>query len=165
MTVTTGKRDMRTFEGSLESKGLKIALIVSRFNDFMGGKLLDGALDALRRTGADDKDIDVYRVPGAFELPQLAGKLAASSKYDGIACLGVLIKGSTPHFDFIAAEATKGIASSAMENGVPITFGVLTTDSIEQAIERAGSKSGNKGFEAAMALVEMVNLFKKVGED
>ena len=156
---------MRTFEGSLESKGLKIALIVSRFNDFMGGKLLDGALDALRRTGAEDTDIDVYRVPGAFELPQLAAKLAESDKYDGIACLGVLIKGSTPHFDFIAAEATKGIAASAMENGVPMTFGVLTTDTIEQAIERAGSKSGNKGFEAAMALIEMINLFKEIGED
>lgn len=165
MSRTLGVKEMRTFEGSLESKGLKVALVISRFNDFMGGKLLDGALDALRRTGADDKNIDVYRVPGAFELPQMAAKLAASGSYDGIVCLGVLIKGSTPHFDYIAAEATKGIAASAMEHGVPITFGVLTTDTIEQAIERAGSKSGNKGFEATMALIEMVNLFKRIEND
>jgi len=156
---------MRTYEGTLESKGLKIAIIVSRFNDFMSNKLLDGAVDALKRTGADEADVDVYRVPGAFELPQLAVKLAHSDNYDGIISLGVLIRGATPHFDYIAAEATKGIAQAAMDSGVPLAFGLLTTDSLEQAIERSGSKGGNKGFEAAMAVIEMANLYKTIGNE
>jgi 6,7-dimethyl-8-ribityllumazine synthase len=151
-------------QGKLDSKGLKIGIVLSRYNEFMSGKLLDGALDALQRTGASDEDITVVKVPGAFELPQAAAKLAASGRYDGVICLGVLIRGATPHFDFLAAEAAKGIAVTALESGVPITFGVLTTETIEQAIERSGSKSGNKGFDSAMALIEMVNLFRTLGE-
>lgn len=154
---------MKTFEGKLDSKGLRIALVVSRFNDFMSNKLLDGALDALKRTGADENDLSLFRVPGAFELPQVTSKLAKSGQYDGIISLGVLIRGATPHFDYIAAEATKGIAQSAMEFGLPVAFGLLTTDSLEQAIERSGSKGGNKGFEAAMAVIEMANLYKEIG--
>ena len=145
-------------QGVLDSKGLKIAIVLSRYNEFMSGKLLEGALDALHRTGADDADIILAKVPGAFELPQVAARLAASGSFDGIVCLGVLIRGATPHFDFLAAEAAKGIAAAALESGVPMTFGVLTTETVEQAIERSGSKSGNKGFDAAMALIEMVNL-------
>jgi len=147
-------------QGQLDSKGLKIALVVSRFNEFMSGKLLDGALDALRRTGAEDGDLEIIKVPGAFEMPQAVSVLARSGRFDGIVCLGVLIRGATPHFEFLAAEAAKGIATTALKTKVPITFGVLTTDNIEQAIERAGSKSGNKGFDAAMALIELVNLFR-----
>jgi len=147
-------------QGQLDSKGLKIALVVSRFNEFMSGKLLDGALDALRRTGAEDGDLEIIKVPGAFEMPQAVSVLARSGRFDGIVCLGVLIRGATPHFEFLAAEAAKGIAATALKTKVPITFGVLTTDNIEQAIERAGSKSGNKGFDAAMALIELVNLFR-----
>ena len=153
---------IKTFEGQLESKGLKIALVVSRYNEFMSGKLLDGALDALKRTGAKESDLSIYKVPGAFEIPLTASKLAETEAFDGIICLGVLIRGATSHFDVIAAETTKGIAQTAMDSGTPITFGVLTTDNLEQAIERAGSKSGNKGFEAAMALIEMVNLHKTI---
>jgi 6,7-dimethyl-8-ribityllumazine synthase len=151
-------------QGKLDSKGLKIGIVLSRYNEFMSGKLLEGALDALQRTGASDADITVVKVPGAFELPQAAAKLAASGRYDGVICLGVLIRGATPHFDFLAAEAAKGIAVTALKSGVPITFGVLTTETIEQAIERSGSKSGNKGFDSAMALIEMVNLFRTLGE-
>lgn len=154
---------IRTFEGTLESKGQRIALVVSRFNEFMSGKLLEGALDALKRTGAEEGDLAIFKVPGAYELPQAAAKLARSGSYDGIVCLGVIIRGATPHFDFIAAEAAKGIAQGALETGVPISFGVLTADTLEQAIERSGSKGGNKGFEAAMALIEMVNLYRQMG--
>ena len=149
-------------QGQLESAGLKIAIVLSRFNEFMSGRLLDGALDALRRTGAADGDIELVKVPGAFELPQAAAKLAATGRYDGILCLGVLIRGATPHFEYLAAEAARGIGQAAAQHGVPIGFGVLTADTIEQAVERAGSKSGNKGFDAAMALVEMVNLFRQL---
>ena len=149
-------------QGVLDSKGLKIAIVLSRYNEFMSGKLLEGALDALHRTGADDADIILAKVPGAFELPQVAARLAASGSFDGIVCLGVLIRGATPHFDFLAAEAAKGIAAAALESGVPMTFGVLTTETVEQAIERSGSKSGNKGFDAAMALIEMVNLYRQL---
>ena len=155
---------VKVFEGKLESKGLKIAIITSRFNDFMSGKLLEGALDALKRTGADENDLSVYKVPGAYEVPMMAAKLAERKEFDGIVCLGVLIRGATPHFDYIAAESAKGIAQTAMEHGVPVAFGVLTTDSLEQAIERSGSKSGNKGFEATMALIEMANLYKELGK-
>lgn len=151
-------------QGQLDSKGLKIAIVISRFNEFMSGKLLDGALDALRRTGASDDDIVVAKVPGAYELPQAAAKMAASGKYDGILCLGVLIRGATPHFDYLAAEAAKGIAATALKSGVPVTFGVLTTENVEQAIERAGSKSGNKGFDSAMGLIEMINLYRQLDE-
>lgn len=155
---------VKVFEGKLESKGLKIAIITSRFNDFMSGKLLEGALDALKRTGASEDDLAVYKVPGAYEVPMMAAKLAATKKYDGIVCLGVLIRGATPHFDYIASESAKGIAQTAMEHGIPVAFGVLTTENLEQAIERSGSKSGNKGFEATMALIEMVNLYKELGK-
>lgn len=154
----------KVFEGQLNSKGLKIALVLSRFNEFMSGKLLDGALDALHRTGASDDDLAVFKVPGAFEIPQVAAMLAAAGTYDGIICLGVLIRGATPHFDYLAAEAAKGVAQTALKHGVPISFGVLTTDTLEQAIERAGSKSGNKGFDAAMSVIEMVNLNKQIGK-
>ena len=151
-------------QGQLESAGLKIAIVLSRFNEFMSGRLLEGALDALHRTGASDGDIELVKVPGAFELPQAAAKLAATGRYDGVLCLGVLIRGATAHFEYLAAEAARGIGQAAMQHGVPIGFGVLTADTIEQAIERAGSKGGNKGFDAAMALVEMVNLFRQLGD-
>ena len=151
-------------QGQLESAGLKIAIVLSRFNEFMSGRLLEGALDALHRTGASDGDIELVKVPGAFELPQAAAKLAATGRYDGVLCLGVLIRGATAHFEYLAAEAARGIGQAAMQHGVPIGFGVLTADTIEQTIERAGSKGGNKGFDAAMALVEMVNLFRQLGD-
>ena len=152
----------KTVEGQLDAKGLKTAIIISRFNDFIGGKLVGGALDALVRHGADEKDIEIYKVPGAFEIPLTAKKLALSRKYDAIICLGVVIRGSTPHFDYIAAEVSKGVASVGLETETPIIFGVLTTDTIEQAIERAGSKAGNKGWDAANAAIEMVNLYKQI---
>ena len=155
---------VNTREGKLDSKGLKIALVLSRYNEFMGAKLLEGALDALNRTGSDEGDLLLVKVPGAFELPQVAAKLAKTGSFDGVVCLGVLVRGATPHFDFLAAEAAKGIAQTALETGVPITFGVLTTDTVEQAIERAGSKSGNKGFDATMSLIEMVNLYRQFGD-
>ena len=149
-------------EGQLVAKGLKTAIIISRFNDFIGGKLVGGAIDALVRHGADEKNIEVYKVPGAFEIPLTAKKLALAKKYDAIICLGVVIRGSTPHFDYIAAEVSKGVATVGLETETPIIFGVLTTDTIEQAIERAGSKAGNKGWDAANAAIEMVNLYKQI---
>lgn len=149
-------------EGQLVAKGLKTAIIISRFNDFIGGKLVGGAIDALVRHGADEKNIEVYKVPGAFEIPLTAKKLALAKKYDAIICLGVVIRGSTPHFDYIAAEVSKGVATVGLETEIPIIFGVLTTDTIEQAIERAGSKAGNKGWDAANAAIEMVNLYKQI---
>lgn len=150
----------KTLEGKLSAAGLKIALIVSRFNDFIVGRLQEGALDAITRHGGDDKNIEIIKVPGAFEIPLVAKKAATSGKYDAVICLGAVIRGSTPHFDYVAAEVSKGIATVGLDTGVPITFGVLTTDNIEQAIERAGSKSGNKGWDAAISAIEMVNLFK-----
>lgn len=147
-------------EGNLDAKGLKFGILVSRFNSFICERLLEGSLDALLRHGASDGDIDVARVPGAFEIPLAAAKMADTGKYDAIICLGAVIRGSTPHFDYVAAEVSKGIAHVSLDSGVPIAFGVLTTDSIEQAIERAGTKSGNKGFDAAMTAIETVNLFK-----
>lgn len=148
------------YEGKLESKGLKFGIIVSRFNSFISKRLLEGAVDALVRHGADSNDIHVARVPGAFEIPLAAKKMAESGKYDAVICLGAVIRGSTPHFDYVAAEVSKGVASVSLDSGVPVAFGVLTTDSIEQAVERAGTKAGNKGFEAAVTAIETVNLLK-----
>lgn len=148
-------------EGHLNAEGLKFGIIISRFNDFIGEKLVGGAIDALLRHGAKETDIEIYRVPGAFEIPLTAKKLALAKKYDAIICLGAVIRGDTPHFDYIAAEVSKGIATVGLETGAPIIFGVLTTDTIEQAIERSGSKAGNKGWDAANAAVEIVNLYKE----
>jgi len=153
---------MRTIEGKLDAKGLRFGIVISRFNEFISGKLLTGCLDGLTRHGADEKNIDIVWAPGAFELPLLAKKLAETktNRYDAVICLGTVIRGATPHFDFIAAEVSKGIANVGLETGKPVIYGVLTTDSIEQAIERAGTKSGNKGFDAALAAIEMANLMK-----
>ncbi|MEE8301143.1 MAG: 6,7-dimethyl-8-ribityllumazine synthase [Candidatus Tectomicrobia bacterium] len=153
----------REVEGQLSAEGLEFTIVVSRFNDFITARLLEGALGALRRHGASDEQVTVYWVPGAFEIPLLAKKLVDSGNVgDAMICLGTLIRGATPHFDYIAAETTKGIAATAMAGGVPVTFGVLTTDTIEQAIERAGTKSGNKGWEAAVAAIEMANLYRRL---
>jgi len=148
------------FEGNLNAAGQKFGIIVSRFNSFICERLLEGAIDALVRHGADDKDIYVARVPGAFEIPLFAQKMAASGNYDALICLGAVIRGSTPHFDYVASEVSKGVAQVSMASGVPISFGVLTTDTIEQAVERAGTKAGNKGFDAAVTAIESVNLMK-----
>ena len=148
------------FEGKLDAKGLKFGIIVSRFNSFISERLLEGAVDALLRHGGDDKNLYVARVPGAFEIPLAAKKLAGSGKYDAVICLGAVIRGSTPHFDYVASEVSKGVASVSLDSGVPIAFGVLTTDTIEQAVERAGTKAGNKGFEAAVTAIETANLLK-----
>ena len=150
-------------EGKLKAEGFRFAIIVSRFNDFICSRLVEGAMDALMRHGAAEKNVVLVKVPGAFEMPLVAKKLAESSKYDVVICLGAVIRGATPHFDYVAAEVSKGIATVALDSNIPITFGVLTTDTLEQAIERAGSKSGNKGYEAAMAAIEMANLFKELG--
>lgn len=152
----------RTFEGKISAEGFQFALIVSRFNDFISSKLVEGALDALKRHGAAEEQLALVRVPGAFEIPLAAKKLAESGKVDAVICLGAVIRGSTPHFDYVAAEVSKGIAMVALESKIPVTFGVLTTDNLEQAIERAGTKAGNKGWDAAMAAMEMVNLFKQM---
>ncbi len=149
-------------EGKLNAQGLKFGIVVSRFNDFINEHLLSGALDVLTRHGASDGDIDVIRVPGAFEIPQAARKMALSKKYDAVVCLGAVIRGSTPHFDYIAAEVSKGVAMIGLESEIPVTFGVLTTDNIEQAIERAGSKAGNKGWDAALSAIEMANLYREM---
>jgi 6,7-dimethyl-8-ribityllumazine synthase len=153
---------MKKFEGELQAKGLKFAIIISRFNDFITKKLHDGAIDALLRHGASEQNIDIIKVPGSFELPLAAKKIAEKKSYDAVICLGTVIRGATPHFEYVAAEAAKGIASASMETGVPIAFGVLTTDTIEQAVERAGSKSGNKGWDAALVAIEMAQLLKKL---
>ncbi len=150
------------FEGNFQAEGKKFGIVLARFNSFVAERLLDGALDTLLRFGAADGDIEVARVPGAFEIPLVAQKMAKSGRYDAVICLGAVIRGATPHFDFVANEAAKGIAQAGMESGVPIIFGVLTTDTIEQAIERAGSKAGNKGSECAAAAIEMVNLLKSL---
>ena len=153
---------MEIFEGKLISDGLKFGIIVGRFNEFIGGKLLSGALDALKRHGADEEDIDIVWVPGAFEIPLVAKKMAKTEKYDAVICLGAVIRGSTPHFDYVSNEVTKGIANVSLSTGLPIVFGVLTTDTIEQAIERAGTKAGNKGYDAAITAIEMANLLKEI---
>ena len=147
-------------EGQLDAKGRKFAIVVSRFNSFISERLLEGALDCLLRHGAKDEHIHVFRVPGSFEIPFIARRAANTSQYDGVLCLGTLIRGSTPHFDYIAGEAAKGVAQASTESGVPVSFGILTCDTLEQAIERAGTKMGNKGWEAALALIELVHLVK-----
>ena len=152
----------KIFEGNLDASGLKFGIIVSRFNDFIGEKLVGGAIDALIRHGANEADINVVKIPGSFEIPLTAKKLALTKKYDAIICLGVIIRGDTPHFEYIAAEVSKGIASVGLDTGTPVIFGVLTTENIEQAIERSGTKAGNKGFDAANAAIELVNLFKNI---
>jgi 6,7-dimethyl-8-ribityllumazine synthase len=147
-------------EGKLDATGLRFGIVVGRFNSFISERLLEGALDALVRHGAKDGDIEVARVPGAFEIPLASQKMAAAGKYDALICLGAVIRGSTPHFDYVAAEVSKGVAQVSLKSGIPVAFGVLTTDSIEQAIERAGTKAGNKGFEAAMTAIETAQLFR-----
>jgi len=147
-------------EGKIIAEGFRFAIIVSRFNDFISSRLVEGAMDALIRHGADEAQISLVKVPGAFEIPMAAKRLADTGKYDAIVWLGAVIRGATAHFDYVAAEVSKGIASISLETGIPVTFGVLTTENLEQAIERAGSKSGNKGWDAAIAAMEMVNLFK-----
>jgi len=148
-------------EGILNCQGMSAALVASRYNDFVVSRLIDGAMDALIRHGAQEEDIAVVRVPGAFEIPQAVAKIVKSGAYDMVIAVGAVIRGSTPHFDYIAAETAKGVAQVALESPVPVAFGVLTTDTLEQAIERAGSKAGNKGAEAAMSAIEMANLFRK----
>ena len=152
---------MNTIEGKLIAEGLKFGIVVGRFNEFIGGKLLSGAIDAIKRHGASEEDVDLAWVPGSFEIPLVAKKMVKSGKYDAVICLGAVIKGSTPHFDYVSNEVTKGVASVSLEEEVPVIFGVLTTDTIEQAIERAGTKAGNKGFEAAATAIEMANLLKQ----
>ena len=156
---------METYQGKLQAKGLKIGIILSRFNQFISERLLEGAMDALYKLGAEDSDISLYKVPGSFEIPVITKKLAKAKKVDGIVCLGALIRGDTPHFDFLSAEVTKGLAQIAMEDGIPVSYGILTVDTIEQGIERAGTKAGNKGYDAAFALVETLNLLKESGLD
>jgi len=153
---------MKIIEGELLARGLKFGIIISRFNDFITARLLEGAQDALLRHGAKEDDIVVVKVPGSFEIPMAAKKLALKGSYNAIICLGTIIRGATPHFEYIASEVSKGIATVSLETGLPITFGVITTDTIEQAIERAGTKSGNKGWDAAMTAIEMAQLLKKL---
>lgn len=153
---------MKTIEGKLIATGLKVGIVASRFNEFITGKLLGGAEDAFIRHGGKADDIEVAWVPGAFEIPLIAQKMAASKKYDAVVCVGAVIRGSTPHFDMVANESVKGIAQAGLQNGIPVIYGVLTTDSIEQAIERAGTKAGNKGFDAMTAAIEMANLVQQL---
>jgi 6,7-dimethyl-8-ribityllumazine synthase len=151
---------MKTYEGKLQAKGFKIGIVVSRFNQFLSERLLEGALDALKKLGAEEADISVYKVPGSFEVPLLVKKLAKTKKVDGVVCLGVLIRGDTPHFDFLSAEVTKGLAQISIEEELPVAFGILTVDTIEQGIERSGTKSGNKGWDAVLSLIETLNVLK-----
>ncbi len=153
---------MKTFEGRLVAEGLKVGIIVARFNEFIGSKLLSGAIDGLVRHGMNEDDIEIAWVPGAFEIPVAAQKMAQSKKYDAIICLGAVIKGSTSHYDYVCAEVSKGVASVSLQYGLPVMFGVLTTDNIEQAIERAGTKAGNKGYDCALSAIEMANLFRQM---
>ena len=153
---------MKIIEGELKAKGLKFGIVISRFNDFITSKLLDGAVDALLRHGAEEDDIDIFKVPGSFDIPMVAKKVALKGTYNAIICLGTVIRGATPHFEYIAAEVSKGIASASMETGLPIAFGIITSDTIEQAVERAGTKSGNKGWDAAITALEMAQLLKKL---
>jgi len=148
--------------GNLNASGSKFALVVARFNEFFSEKLLEGAIDCLKRHGADEASIDIIRVPGSFEIPYAASRLAKSKKYDSIICLGVVIRGATPHYEYINSEVAKGIAKISLDNNLPVIFGLVTADNLEQAIERCGTKSGNKGFTAAMTAIEMVNLFKEI---
>jgi len=156
---------MKTYQGKLQAKGLKVGLVVSRFNQFISERLLEGALDALYKLGAEEEALTIFKVPGSFEIPVVVKKLARTKQVDGIVCLGALIRGDTPHFDFLGAEVTKGLAQIAMEEGVPVSFGILTVDTIEQGIERAGTKAGNKGYDAAFTLIETINLIREAGLD
>lgn len=151
---------MKTYEGKLVAKGLRFGVVASRFNELLSSKLLDGALDALKRHDADEKAIELAWVPGAFELPLAAKRMAATGRYDAVICLGVIIRGSTPHFEYVAAEAAKGIAKVSLDSGVPVAFGVITADSVDQAVERAGTKAGNKGWQAAVVAIEMADLMR-----
>lgn len=153
---------MKQITGDLNAKGAKFGIVVSRFNDFITTHLMDGAVDTLLRHGAREQDIDVVKVPGAFEIPMAAKKMYDGKKYDALICVGAVIRGATPHFDYVCSETSKGIGNLAREASIPVLFGVLTTDNLEQAIERAGGKAGNKGAEAALAAIEMVNLFKNI---
>ncbi len=155
---------IQTIEGQLTIRGARIALLVSRFNSFVVESLLDGALDTLKRHGAEDRDLQIVRVPGAYETPIAAKRLAASQRFEAIIALGAVIRGGTPHFEYVAGECTKGLSQVSLQYDIPIAFGVLTVDSIEQAIERAGTKAGNKGAEAAMSTIEMVNLLREIGK-
>jgi 6,7-dimethyl-8-ribityllumazine synthase len=153
---------MTTFEGKLSGKGLRIGIVTGRFNEFISTRLLEGALDSLRRHEVDDDDIDVAWAPGAFELPLVAQRMVLSARYDAVICLGAVIRGGTPHFDYVAAETAKGIAKVSLDSGIPVIFGVLTTDTVEQAVERAGTKAGNKGWAAAVSALEMANLLREL---
>jgi 6,7-dimethyl-8-ribityllumazine synthase len=148
-------------QGRLNAEGFRFAIVASRWNDFLTSRLVEGALDALERLGADEKAVELFKVPGSFEIPLLARKVAASGKWDAVVCVGTIIRGQTPHFEYIASEVTKGIAQAGMETDVPVVYGIVTADTLEQAIDRAGVKAGNKGFEAAMSAVELVNLYKE----
>jgi 6,7-dimethyl-8-ribityllumazine synthase len=152
----------KTIQADLNAKGLKFGIVASRFNDFITARLLDGAVDALVRHGASESDIEVVRVPGAYEIPLVAREMARSKKYSAVICLGAVIRGATPHFEYVSSEVSKGVAAVSLETGLPVVFGVLTTDSIEQAVERAGTKSGNKGWDAALSAIEMANLMKQL---
>jgi 6,7-dimethyl-8-ribityllumazine synthase len=153
---------MKIIEGKLQAKDLRFGIVLSRFNDFITSRLLDGAVDGLLRHGSVEKDVEVVRVPGAFEIPLVAKKMAASKKFDAIICLGTVIRGATPHFDFVASEVSKGVAMASLDTGIPIAFGVITADTIEQAVERAGTKAGNKGWDAAITAIEMAQVIKQI---
>lgn len=155
---------MKVFEGKLVSEKIKVGIVAARFNEFITSKLLSGAIDGLVRHDVDEEDIQVAWVPGAFEIPLIAEKMAESGKYDGVICLGAVIRGSTSHYDYVCSEVSKGIASVSLKSGIPVMFGVLTTENIEQAIERAGSKAGNKGYECALGIIEMINLIREMGK-
>lgn len=153
---------MRVFEGNVVSKGIKVGIVAARFNEFIVSKLIGGAVDGLKRHDVNDEDIDLAWVPGAFEIPLVASKMALSGKYDAVIALGAVIRGSTSHYDYVCAEVSKGVAQAGLNSGVPVMFGVLTTDNIEQAIERAGTKAGNKGYDCALSAIEMANLFRQI---
>ena len=153
---------LKTFEGNLDAKGLRFAIVVSRFNSFITERLISGALDALHRSGASDDNIEMIRVPGSWEMPVTVSALLGQKRHDAIICLGAVIRGETPHFDYVAGEAAKGLAQASLASGVPVAFGVLTTNTLDQAIDRAGAKGGNKGFEAAMTAIEMANLLREI---
>ena len=150
----------KVHQGKLTAEGFRFAIVTSRWNDFITSRLVEGALDALERLGADEKSVEIFKVPGSFEIPLTTLKVCESGNFDAVICLGVVLRGQTPHFDFVAGEATKGISQAAMKTGIPVMFGIVTADTLEQAIDRAGVKAGNKGFEAAMSAVEVVNLYK-----
>ncbi|WP_428908389.1 6,7-dimethyl-8-ribityllumazine synthase [Niallia sp. Krafla_26] len=154
----------KVFEGHLVGTGLKVAIVVARFNEFINGRLLAGAEDALKRHGVEDENVEIFWVPGAFEIPLTAQKLAETKKYDAVITLGSVIRGATPHFDYVSSEVAKGVAAAGMDTGLPIIFGVLTTDTIEQAIERAGTKAGNKGYDAAVTAIELADLYRKISK-